>query len=298
MGLLRMLRYFSEKEVSHILGIKPSRLKYWKQIGLVAPSRRRGALCYDFQDLIYLKTTQGLIARGLPATSVKQSLESLKKKIPDIERNLNSQQVYAFGNRVLIRHRNRLMDTRSGQLVFEFDIEDRAEIASEKVVNFSSSKTAEEWFEEGLAHDSPEGSFERALGAYESAIQVNPNYVDAYVNIGTLYYNRQKFEKAQRYYRQALARDPHHAKAYFNLGNVLDELGCSDKAIELYEKAIQVDSSFSDAYFNLATICEKLGIQDTAIKHWTSYLKLDSNSQHADFARRRLKLLRSLSLTS
>ncbi len=292
-----MLRYFSEKEVSHILGIKPSRLKYWKQIGLVAP-RRRGAFCYDFQDLIYLKTTQGLIARGLPATSVKQSLESLKKKIPDIERNLNSQRVYAFGNRVLIRHRNRLMDTRSGQLVFEFDIEDRAETASEKVVNFSSSKTAEEWFEEGLAHDSPEGSFERALGAYESAIQVNPNYVDAYVNIGTLYYDRQKFEKAQRYYRQALARDPHHAKAYFNLGNVLDELGCSDKAIELYEKAIQVDSSFSDAYFNLATICEKLGIQDTAIKHWTSYLKLDNNSQHADFARRRLKLLRSLSLTS
>ena len=295
---MRMLRYFSEKEVSHILGIKPDRLKYWKQIGLVAPSERRGAHCYDFQDLIYLKTTQGLIACGLPATSVKQSLESLKKKILDTGGNLNGQRVYAYGNRVLVRHRDRLMDTRSGQLVFDFDLAELAETASERVVNFSSSKTAEEWFEEGLRHDSPEGSFELALRAYESAIQVNPNYVDAYVNIGTLYYDRQKFEKAQRYYRQALARDPHHAKAYFNLGNVLDELGCSDKAIELYEKAIQVDSTFSDAYFNLAAACEKLGIQDTAIKHWTSYLKLDPNSRHADFARRRLKLLRSLSLTS
>ena len=293
-----MLRYFSEREVSHILGIKPGRLKYWKRIGLVAPSRRKGTPCYDFQDLIYLKTTQGLISCGLPATSLKQSIDSLKRKIPDMGRNLNSQRVYAFGNRVLVRHRNQLMDTRSGQMVFEFDVEDRAESASERIVNFSSSKTAEEWFEEGLRHDSPDGSFELALGAYESAIQVDPNYVDAYVNIGTLYYDRQKFEKAQRYYRQAVARDPHHAKAYFNLGNVLDELGCSDEAIELYEKAIQVDSSFSDAYFNLAVACEKLRIQDTAIKHWTSYLKLDPNSRHADFARRRLKLLRSLSLTS
>ena len=298
MGLVRMLRYFSEKEVSHILGIKPSRLKYWKQIGLVTPSRRRGAVSYDFQDLIYLKTTQGLIARGLPATSVKQSLESLKRKIPDIGGNFNSRRIQAFGNRVLVRHRNRLMDSRSGQLVFEFDVEDVPATASEKVVNFSSSKTAEEWFEHGLRHDVPEGDFELALGAYESAIQVNPNYVDAYVNIGTLYYDRQQFEKAQRYYRQALARDPQHAKAYFNLGNVMDELGCSDKAIELYEKAIQVDSGFSDAYFNLAAACEKLGIQDTAIKHWTSYLKLDPDSRHADLARRRLKLLRSLSLTS
>ena len=293
-----MLRYFSEKEVSQILGIKPGRLKYWKQIGLVAPSLREGIPCYDFQDLIHLKTTQGLIACGLPATSLKQSLDSLKRRIPDVGRNLNSQRVYAFGNRILVRHRNQLMDTQSGQMVFEFDVADLAESASERVVNFSSSKTAEEWFGEGLRHDSPEGSFSLALGAYESAIQVDPNYVDAYVNIGTLYYDRKKFEKAQRYYRQAIARDPHHAKAYFNLGNVLDELGCTDKAIELYEKAIEVDSTFSDAYFNLATACEKLGTQDKAIKYWTGYLELDPDSRHAVFARRRLKLLRSLSLTS
>ena len=293
-----MLRYFSEKEVSHILGIKPSRLKYWKQIGLVAPSLRQGAPYYDFQDLIYLKTTQGLISRGLPATSLKQSLDSLKRKIPDVDRNLNSQRVYAFGNRVLVRHRNQLMDSRSGQMVFEFDVGNLAVSASERVVNFSSSKTAEEWFGEGLRYDLPNGSFSLALGAYESAIQVDPNYVDAYVNIGTLYYDQKKFEKAQRYYRQAIARDPHHTKAYFNLGNVLDELGCTDKAIELYEKAIEVDPTFWDAYFNLAAACQKLGTQDKAIKYWIAYLELAPNSEHADFARRRLKFLRSLSLIS
>ena len=127
-----MLRYFSEKEVSHILGIKPGRLKYWKQIGLVAPSLREGIPCYDFQDLIHLKTTRGLIACGLPATSLKQSLDSLKRRIPDVGRNLNSQRVYAFGNRILVRHRNQLMDTQSGQMVFEFDVADLAESASER----------------------------------------------------------------------------------------------------------------------------------------------------------------------
>lgn len=290
-----MLRHFSEKEVSHILGIKLGRLKYWKQIGLVAPTRQKGFLRYDFQDLVDLKTAQGLISSGLPATSLKRSLDSLKNKLPDLIGSVGSQKVFASGKRILVRHRNQLMEPRSGQLAFEFETSESARSVSQKIVDFSSFKTAEEWFEEGLRHDSAEGSFEIALHAYQSAIRVDPNYVDAYVNLGTLYYNRQKFEKAQRYYRQALARDPNHAKAYFNLGNVLDELGCSDKSLELYEKAIQADPTFSDAYFNLAAACEKLGRQDTAIKHWTSYLKLDPSSQHADFARRRLKLLRSLS---
>ncbi|MGH9339665.1 MAG: tetratricopeptide repeat protein [Acidobacteriota bacterium] len=288
------MNFFSRSEVSNILGIKINRLHYWDRIGLVSPSLRdnRKSL-YAFQDLICLKTAQGLIDRGLGAKKIKESIESLKTRIPELDGKLNSKRIYVFGNRVIISHKSRLIDTQSGQFFFKFDVDDISQKIDGKIRHFET-KSAGEWFRQGLSYDSDESTYELALEAYRHALRLDPALVDAYVNMGNVYYNRRKLLDAERCYRLAINRDPYHSKAHFNLGNVMDDLNCCEEAIHCYEKSLEVDPEFPDAYFNMAATCEKLSLWDKAIKYWKGYLNFDPDSRHGRVARKRMKLLRAL----
>ncbi|MDA2926254.1 tetratricopeptide repeat protein [Acidobacteria bacterium AH-259-G07] len=289
-----MLNYFSPQDASSILGIKPGRLRYWNRIGLVRPSiRQKGKTHYDFRDLICLKTAQGLTAKGLAATRIKKSIESLKKKFPGVDHYLANKRIYVFGNRAVISHKNHFIDTQSGQLLFNFNVDDLAQEIESRAKDFHCKKTAEDWFREGLKYDSSDKTHQLALHAYRQALKLDSDFVDAYVNIGNIYYDQNKFADARRSYRLAIARDPYHAKAYFNLGNVVDELNCSEEAIQYYQKSLEVDPSFADVHYNLAAAYEKLRLWDKAVKHWKGYLNFDSDSKHAAFARKRIRLLRS-----
>lgn len=289
-----MLNYFSTRDASNILGIKTGRLRYWKRIGLVTPSNlRKGRPCYGFQDLICLKTAQGLVAQGLQATQMRNGVESLKRKFPGFDNYLANKRVYVFGSHAIIRHQDRFIEPQSGQLLFEFDLDDFAEEVEHRIKPFESKKTAEGWFQEGLRYDSSKETYPFALEAYQKAVELDPNFGDAYLNLGNIYYRQELFVDAERCYRLAITCDPDHAKAYYNLGNTLDELHCTQEAGDCFQKSLEKDPNFSDAQYNLAATCEKLTLWDAACTHWKSYLNLDPAGKHADFARKRIKLLQS-----
>jgi len=289
-----MLNYFSTRDASNILGIKTGRLRYWKRIGLVTPSNlRKGRRCYGFQDLICLKTAQGLVTQGLQATQMRNGVESLKRKFPGFDNYLANKRVYVFGSHAIIRHKDGFIEPQSGQLLFEFDLDDFAEEVEHRIKPFESKKTAEGWFQEGLRYDSSKETYPFALEAYQKAVELDPNFGDAYLNLGNIYYRQELFVDAERCYRLAITCDPDHAKAYYNLGNTLDELHCTQEAGDCFQKALEKDPNFSDAQYNLAATCEKLTLWDAACTHWKSYLNLDPVGKHADFARKRIKLLQS-----
>ena len=289
-----MLNYFSTEDVSNILGIEAGRLRYWNRIGLVQPSNhQKGKHYYDFHDLICLKTAQGLISRGLQATKMKRSVESLRKTFPELGDRWAGKRLYVFGSRAIVSHQDNLMDAQSGQLLFKFNLDDLAQDLHSRVKDFHLNKTAEDWFAEGLVYDSSEETYDLALQAYREAVKLNPNFSDAYINMGNVFYYQKKHEDAERYYRLAIEAEPENAKAYFNLGNTLDEVGLTKEAIDCYQGSRDLDSSFPDVHYNLAMACEKLESWGEALQHWTTYLKWDSLSLHADFARKRIRLLKA-----
>jgi tetratricopeptide (TPR) repeat protein len=286
-----MLHYFSIQEVARIFNVEVGRLKYWNRVGLVKPSvRENGKHFYDFQDLICLKTTHGLSSKGLSPADIRPTIELLRERLPDIEEQLDNKRIYAFANRVIISHKNRLIDTQSGKM-FRFDVEDlMAEI--EKGVRIrEKTKTADDWFQEALRYQGEEKNHLKALGAYREALKLNPNYTDAYVNMGTIYYSQQKYLDAERCHRLALSRDPYHAKAYFHLAKVLDEFNCTEEAIRYYQKSLEIDPTHADTFYNLARALEKQGQLEKAVRHWKSYLRFDAVSKQAEFARKRVKQL-------
>ncbi len=289
-----MLSSFSREDVSNILGIRAGRLRYWNRIGLVKPStHQKGKRYYNFHDLICLKTAKGLVSQGLQATKVKRSVESLRKKFPELEDRWAGQRLYVFGSRALISHRDNLMDTQSGQLLFKFNLDDLTRDLHDQVKDFSFHKTAEDWFAEGLVYDSSEETFDLALQAYREAVKLNPKFSDAYVNMGNIFFYLKKYEEATPYFRFAIEAEPGNARAFFNLGSALDEMGSTREAIDCYQKARDLDASFPDVHYNLAAACEKLEQWREAFHHWTTYLKWDSLSPQAEFARTRIRLLKS-----
>jgi protein O-GlcNAc transferase len=59
-----------------------------------------------------------------------------------------------------------------------------------------------------------------ALSAYQKAIDLNPNFVDAYNKLGNLFYKLGQLESAEKFYQQGINNQADFYPFYINLGNV------------------------------------------------------------------------------
>lgn len=84
--------------------------------------------------------------------------------------------------------------------------------------------------------------------AYRRAVELNPDYADALVNLGTIYHERGRVEQdsalsqailteAVGFYRRALKFLPNHADAWANMGLAYFDLSNFTRAKQSYDKA-------------------------------------------------------------
>ena len=104
-----------------------------------------------------------------------------------------------------------------------------------------------------------ESASREAAQAYEKAIELDPEYADAYCNLGAVRYNQGQRAAARRAFEACLARYADHVEANFNLANVLEEAGEDEQALTLYRRALAADPLYPDLHINLALLYEKLG---------------------------------------
>ena len=74
---------------------------------------------------------------------------------------------------------------------------------------------------------------------------------------------------------QAIRVDPEFAEAYSNLGNALKELGDLDAAVQAYDKAIRLKPRFCDPYNNLGSTYAQMGRSEDAIETYKMALMLN-----------------------
>src|ERR1043165_1026214 len=78
-----MIELYSIRDVSRILAVQESRLRYWMQTGFVGPTVRKGGrFYYTFRDLWAVKAAKDLLAAGLTAQKVRKNLEALRRALP------------------------------------------------------------------------------------------------------------------------------------------------------------------------------------------------------------------------
>lgn len=130
------------------------------------------------------------------------------------------------------------------------------------------------------------GQYEKALGLFTKAIDIDPAMTEAYNNLGLTYTEINEEEKATEAFRKAISLSPELAASYNNLGYVFYRLGSYKEAIEMYNKAIGRSNDSSSAYTNLGNAYYKLEKIEDAIDAWKKALSLDPANEKA---RRNLK---------
>ena len=109
------------------------------------------------------------------------------------------------------------------------------------------------------------GEQRRAISDYNRAVEINPNYSEAYNNRGIAYGKLGDQRQAIPDFDRAIAIDPKSAEVYNNRGVTYDKLGDHRRAIADYDRAVEINPEYPEAYNNRGGAYGALGDQRRAI---------------------------------
>jgi tetratricopeptide (TPR) repeat protein len=274
---------FSTEDVQRIVGLTAKQLDYWDRLRLVSPRKGQGNRFYDFRDLIGLRTVKQLVEKGVPANRLRRALAALHEKLAQVHAPLAELRILSDGKDIVVERGEARLEPLSGQFVLNFETRELGE-----KVRVMAGPNADDWLTTALEYDAEENTRAQAIEAYDHALSIDPQKVDALLNCGTLCYEEGNLKKAAEYFMRALQADPENALAHFNLGSVLEEVGRLEAARLHLRNAVRLDPNYPDAHYNLAFVCEKLGARNESLRHLQAYITLDPSSPWCGYARQRL----------
>jgi lipoprotein NlpI len=161
----------------------------------------------------------------------------------------------------------------------------------------------------GVAYD-VKGEVEKAIGDFDAAIRLKPDYGEAYINRGLAWVQKRDYDRAIADFTEAAALDrrfahlafsnrgiaygekrdyqrgiqdfdeairlrPDYAPAYYGRGNIYNAIGDTDKAIADFGAAIRIQPDFQAAYTNRGALHISNGDTDKAIADFDAAIRLN-----------------------
>lgn len=117
--------------------------------------------------------------------------------------------------------------------------------------------------------------YARAESLFVRALQLNPNSVEARVNLGHLWREAGDSTRALRHLREALKLNPRAFKAYNQIGAVYKAAGQPQLAERNFRESLEINSSYTSALNNLATIVSQQGRLGEANDYLERAYKID-----------------------
>jgi tetratricopeptide (TPR) repeat protein len=269
---------YSTREVAEVLGVSPAQVRSYARSGFLDPERGPGhRYRFSFTDIVLLRTARELRDRDIPPRRVRRALERLGEQLP-AGRPLSAIHISAEGDRVVVRDRDKVWEPETGQVAFDFSVEELASrvepfaprVAAER--GRTSPTDADGWYDLGV--DLEAVSVTQACEAYGEALTLDPAHAEAHLNLGRLLHERGELEQAEAHYRRAGELAPDNALAAYNLGVVLEDENRIREAKEAYRAALVADPELGRAHFNLARLCERSGDVAGAVRHLAAYRRL------------------------
>jgi len=121
------------------------------------------------------------------------------------------------------------------------------------------------------------GFYSLAVEQYSQATELQPNFADAYNNMGNAWKALHRITDAIRCYEAALAWNERHPHALNNLGNIYRDKGDLDKAAALYTKCLSICPTLAAAHCNLAGIYREKRLLKEAVSHFLLALNYEPN---------------------
>lgn len=124
------------------------------------------------------------------------------------------------------------------------------------------------------------GDLKAAAGHFEKALELNPRYTEASLNLAVTYNDLGEFKRAQEVFTvaaQIAHPDPNMidpyiagklANEHFKLGNMYLEFNMNDEAIGEYQKAVKLHPKLADVHTKLGIALRNKGKTEEAIVHF------------------------------
>ncbi len=303
-----MMELYSIRDVSRILAVQESRLRYWTQTGFVGPTVRKGGrFYYTFCDLLAVKSAKDLLATGMPLQRARKNVEALKKALPEDTHPTTKLRVCCDGETIVALADDVAFQPIGGQVVMAFTVPSFGEHVAQVLAmprvdpnaveksgrifasadgtpqpvedsptEANAGATAYRLFIEACAAED-RGDTDTAEHMFRQALDLEPTMAAALTNLGNLVYRQGELEEARKLYDRALEHDPSQPEARYNLANLLEDLGETDLAIAELRKVCAAAPAFADAHYNLGIMLAQAGSTTQAKDFLERYLALDTD---------------------
>jgi tetratricopeptide (TPR) repeat protein len=135
------------------------------------------------------------------------------------------------------------------------------------------------------------GRFDVAQVEFEQGIRYKPDSAELHYNLGKLYSIQDNWEPARKAFEAALKIDAEYVEALDALGLAMEALGHDEEAVANYEKAVALNEqrhgTFTSALVNLSAYYNRTGDPDKALDYARRAMALDSRSDRALFQKAR-----------
>jgi tetratricopeptide (TPR) repeat protein len=135
------------------------------------------------------------------------------------------------------------------------------------------------------------GRFFAAARAYRRCLEITPNDVDAWFNLGQVYREAGALKRAQQAFGRAAALDPTEHEVWNNLGNVCAALEDVAGAEAAYRSALALKPDYYPAWNNLGNILQSLDRHTDAISCYDRAINLQGGGEMISYFNRALSLV-------
>jgi tetratricopeptide (TPR) repeat protein len=142
------------------------------------------------------------------------------------------------------------------------------------------SQTASELFDQGVAAHG-QGRYEQAIELYDRALELDPNFSEAFRKRGLSYRELGDYDRCFADYDRALEADPANGNAYRSYAMALQKLDRHQEAVRWADRGLEVDPDFANLWLTRAVSHNALGDTRRAIADCDRALELDPSNKWA-----------------
>lgn len=146
------------------------------------------------------------------------------------------------------------------------------------------------WFHLGNAYYET-NNINGAIQAFESALEKDPKFFKAMVNLALMYDENESWAKAIETFERAAEIEPENPDVWSHLGNTYYAQGKYHDAMSHYRMALSVDEDAVHALYSIGIAFADAGIFREAVRYWSRVSQLEPESELGRSASENVELL-------
>ena len=116
---------------------------------------------------------------------------------------------------------------------------------------------------------------EKGVEHYDTALKLNPKFVDAHFNLAQVYGERRQFDQAEVHLKECIRLAPEDPRGYNEMGLIRLQKGDFDEAIRFLKRALEINPFLGNVHANLGNTYLQVSRLDQALSEYERALQLN-----------------------